>query len=185
MCDKITGWMVDEFQKLILTRCDEMRKIRRGSVLSGEPKILYVKAIYRPKRDAVQAIRNHFNSALENKLSRRHNHYIMNIEIPNYWFDHTNFLTAEGQLEFWRIFDKQIEEFDDHKDEDFLKPKPQIDNANRDRSREIQYRLPPPPPAGPAAKKRLPFSEPFESKPTRQTSSHTSNKQKIKAKHYK
>ena len=96
ICSEITKWLVDEIEDAVNDRKKQMKKIRHGSVMSNEPKIIYVKMVYRPKRSDIQALRNIFNFALENQLVNRHNHYILGVHTKNSDFDHTNCFTDKG-----------------------------------------------------------------------------------------
>ena len=113
MCEVITAWLVNNCHKAVQGMREAMKKLKPGSVLTGEPKMIYTKMIYKPCRDGVQAIRNNFNVALENVLCHTHNHYVLDISVPATSFDATNFLTAQGELQFWRSFYRQIQDFDE------------------------------------------------------------------------
>ena len=116
--------------------------------MSGEPKVIYTKMIYRPARDTIQAICNHFNIALENKLCSMHNHYFINIEVPHAMFDLTNFLTAKGRSYYWRLLDRHLEDLDNGKSDDF-KPQPKLHahKVHNSDNHQQRYRMPPPPPS--------------------------------------
>ena len=46
MCDEITDWLINAIEEEVFKRKNLMKKIRPGSVMAGEPKIVYVKMIY-------------------------------------------------------------------------------------------------------------------------------------------
>ena len=133
--------------------------------MSGEPKLVYVKMIYRPRKSNVQALRNIFNDALEDELVKHKNHFILNIRTKQSAFDHANFLTDAGAEAYWEELDKQIEMFDNNND--ILKPILQEDKQPKEDNSSQQYRLPPPPPAcphhyksgKPTAKRHLSFEQ--------------------------
>ena len=77
MCEAILPWLVNMNNKMILAHREDMKRLKPGAVLAGEPKVIYAKMIYRPKRDHIQAIRNQYNVALENALCKVHNHYVL------------------------------------------------------------------------------------------------------------
>ena len=115
--------------------------------MTGEPKVIYTKMIYRPARYTIQVIRNHFNIALENKLCSMHNHYFINIEVPHAMFDLTNFLTADGRSYYWKQLDRHLEDLDNGKSSD-LKSQPKL-HSHKGRNiddHQQRYRMPPPPP---------------------------------------
>ena len=157
MSQEITGWMVNEFNDQIKLWKKELREICLGAVLPGEPKVVYVKMIYCPRKDEIQAERNHFNTALENNLCGINNHYIMDIEVHGSMFDHTNCLTEQGQIEFWRVFDSNMRKLDEKINSKFMMPQHQEMSSKKHDNKLIdtnQYRLPPPPPQ---ARKKLSF----------------------------
>ena len=49
MIEGIVAWMVNEIEHVVLTHREKMKKVRKGSVMAGEPKLIYVKMMYRPK----------------------------------------------------------------------------------------------------------------------------------------
>ena len=70
--------------------------------MAGDPKIIFVKMIYRPIKNDVQSLRNIFNDALENALVSLHNNFIVSIQMQNNQFDHTkSCLTDRGIQQFW------------------------------------------------------------------------------------
>ena len=146
ICEAITDWLVSEVDDAILERRTAMKKIRRGSVLRGEPKIIYVKMIYRPVRNDAQGLRNIFNNALENRLVDMKDHFIINIETKHNQFDHTNCFTEEGLKAYWKDFDRAIELFDEKPDR--FRPVKQtskgIQTAASCNNHHEQFRLPPP-----------------------------------------
>ena len=143
--ESLCSWLTHETEKIILGRKDAMKKIKKGSVMRAEPKIVDVKMIYRPGCDKVQALRNHFNNALENTLTKLHNHYIIDVGVSPSGFDLTNYLTADGKFEFWSNLDRQLELFDDNPSD--FKPVPRALIKKKPKADTQQYRLPPPPPA--------------------------------------
>ena len=96
-------------------------------MFTGEPKIIYAKMMYRPQKTGVQAIRNIFNEALEQKLCHMSDHYIMEVNVRRSGFDRFNNLTASGEHEYWDKLDRTIEDFDI--DRIKLNPKPPMTEA--------------------------------------------------------
>ena len=125
MSQEITGWLINEVNDQVKLCKKELREVCLGAVLPGEPKLVYVKMIYHPRKDEIQAVHNHFNTALENNLCGMKNHYIMDIEVHSSMFDHTNCLTEQGQVEFWSIFDSNMRKLDEKYDEKFMIPQHQ------------------------------------------------------------
>ena len=144
ICHTISSWLVHEVNKNVSSRKEAMKKIRKGSVMRGEPKLVYVKMIYRPGRDEVQSLRNHFNIALENCLTKVSNHYIVDINVRYTGFDITNYLTATDKEDYWTLLDQQLQKLDENPDD--FKPIPQEEIPKPQSGNETRYRMPPPPP---------------------------------------
>ena len=111
-----------------------------GSIVSSEPKIIWVKTLYRSEfAKATHARADQFNNLLNNLLLNKKFHNIMSV---NSALNIAEFYTREDQLNdegcafFWKEIDKLLEKFD-YK-EISLKP--------RDFNDTHHYRMPPPPP---------------------------------------
>ena len=146
LCERVISWLVNTNNKAITARREELKRMKPGSVMAGEPKVVYTKMIYRPKGDKIQAIRNHFNVALENCLCKVHSHYIVDIAVQNTLFDLSNFLMADGQKSYWNCLDRQLQDFDEKRSNGLLKPIPQALIKKPKENFTEKFRMPPPPP---------------------------------------
>ena len=81
ICEANTTWLTNEIERAVTIKKEDMRSIRKGAVIESEPKIIYVKMIYRPTKNQVVAARNKFNDALEGALLSKHGHYIMELRL--------------------------------------------------------------------------------------------------------
>ena len=96
----------------------------------------------------VQALRNHFNIALENALVTKNSHFIADVDVHNTQFDGTNYLTEDGRKCYWRSLDATLRRFDANDKDTQLLPTRQM-HSIRHRSSNVQgqrFRMPPPPP---------------------------------------
>ena len=102
--------------KPLIAKKSEFRKKGPGAISSNEPKVIWVKMHNRPKgQSQLLAARNKFNNILENLLSTKSGHFIMDINdkvaVPQN-FSINNTLTSAGKEEFWWAVDRMIEVFD-------------------------------------------------------------------------
>ena len=117
---KCLNWIINCMERIIDARKNEFRKKKPGSIAPNEPKIIWVKMLDRPNKEFndLLSVRDKYNSILEDLLSTRCNHYIMDVNEEvchplHYTFHNT--LNDRGKNVFWEIIDCQIEEFDYHK----------------------------------------------------------------------
>ena len=74
------NWIILEMDKAVRAKKDELRKRRKGSVVSTEPKLIWVKTLNRPGvcSDLLKN-RPNFNDAMEKCLLNKSGHYIIDI----------------------------------------------------------------------------------------------------------
>ena len=81
---------------------DQLFKIKHGSVISSEPKFVWVKMLQRMEStDKILAVRRKFNDTLERLLAERTNHYIINVNPilrGKEYFTLNNELNGDGEL---------------------------------------------------------------------------------------
>ena len=46
VCEEIVAWMVNELDRAVESRKEDMKRLKKGSVLAAEPKFIYAKMIY-------------------------------------------------------------------------------------------------------------------------------------------
>ena len=93
--------MVSEINNVIEIRRDDLSRVKTGAVTHSEPKIVWIKMINRVGcYDKELAIRNKFNSILENELSGHSGHYVidLNQKLNDASLFSNNNLTKEGKV---------------------------------------------------------------------------------------
>ena len=141
----VINYLVKNITNLIETRKTDIRAIRTGATIEGEPKIIWTRIPFKPHKEKLLNLRNKYNAILEETLACFKACYMVEIEgLENEDYDFTNKLCAKGPNHFWHKFDKIIRQFDHNKD-DFLDRKV-ITNANlKQKSKEPRFILPRPP----------------------------------------
>ena len=121
----ITGrclsWLINNFEREIEAKKEQLRKKKPGSVSQNEPKIIWVKMLDTPNTtySDLMACRKKFNSILEEILAQKKNHFIIDINDVMFHKSHfrqTNILNARGKERFWDEINRQVEEFEYNKD---------------------------------------------------------------------
>ena len=120
---KGVSWLTHTLEQLIETKKEDIYNIRQGALVSGEPKLVWLRAFWRPNYNQdVDTMRVKFNDILEETLVSRKNSYILGITSEKAWFDRNGNLTNQGKIKLWQNIDQQIKAFDRH--EISLKPRP-------------------------------------------------------------
>ena len=146
---EMLDWMFEKMSEAIEDKRTQLRKIKEGSVVSSEPKYVWVKMLQRMRSyEKVLKVRNKFNTVLEKMLADRNNHYVID---PNpilrdaSYFTRHNDLNAEGGILFWKEIDECIKLFESRKLP--LRPRKDPENEPRtDSAAMMRFRMPPPPP---------------------------------------
>ena len=127
---KLIKHLVREIEKLIQICREDLATKKKGSVISTEPKVIYVKMLQRPQPSQFMLVRNKFNAILEETLSRYHYCYIMDIDkaLSTIAFGQGNQLTNDGAVAFWHELNQQIGAFD--RQDISLKPSPVVSQAH-------------------------------------------------------
>ena len=151
---KCTNWMLNNIERALDARKDEIRRRRPGALSPSEPKCIWIKMINRVNgQSELLSMRTKFNNVLEEQLANRHHHYIIDINevmAKSSNFTPNNFLSAIGKEVYWREVDKIIELFDAQKLS--LRPNPQSlptfdEGAICSKyNRNEKLKMPPPPP---------------------------------------
>ena len=92
----------------------DLQNLKPGAVVSTEPKLLWVKMIYRPGKEKLQKLRNKYNEILEENLANHKHCYIIDPDevMVNDHFNLSNRLVAESKITYWKFVDQQIKKFD-------------------------------------------------------------------------
>ena len=107
---------------IIIESCkDDLRCRKPGALHSSEPKLVWMKIFEQPnmKENQFCHVQEKFNNILENILSTKKNHYIMDISLhisfPANFFPRSSILNTRGKDVFWLETDRMLEEFDYNK----------------------------------------------------------------------
>ena len=141
---KVVSWLTSSIEQLIEIKKEDLFQKRRGTLTSGEPKIIWIKATERPADSKdTRLLKQKFNDILEETLVSMRHQYITsvgeNLKSPSL-SDFSNNLTNDGKVKIWQELDQQIHQFD--KQELLMKPRPVISQAQS----ETKRKLPKPPP---------------------------------------
>ena len=146
----ITTWLVNQFNCAVASRREKLKELRPGSVIHGEPRLIWKKIFNHPCKDKSLLLRAKFNAVLEETLCKHRHNYIWNIDQafighPNS-FDKTGYLNPTGKIALWNEFDDLLRAFD--RDPSKFKPLPVISKASPLPSQPDpnHYHLPPVPP---------------------------------------
>ena len=140
---KVISYLVKKICNIVETRKMDVRAKKVGAAMEGEPKLIWMKILYKPYKEKILNLCNKYNAILEETLTSFRSTYCMEIKSLNGSnFDATNKLTGYGAEEFWRLFNRKIKEFDRSKDE-FL-PKKVVTQVQQKASkhRELRFLLP-------------------------------------------
>ena len=118
---KCLNWLIKNIDIIIESRKDDLRHRKPGALHSSEPKLVWMKIFQRPnmKENQFHQVQDKFNNILEDILSTKKGHYIMDISphisFPANFFPRSSILNARGKDVFWLKTDCMLEEFDYNK----------------------------------------------------------------------
>ena len=127
-------WWVNQIEKTITAKKEDLHDKRPGAVTSLEPKVIWVKMIERPAQAAGWIVEQQekFNAILDETLFNTKKMYIMEIkDLDSGCFDNIANLNGRGKIRYWSNFDKQLKQYD--KQEISLKPTPVISNSIKEK----------------------------------------------------
>ena len=151
--------MVKEILKLMITamvrsveaKKEALYRCKPGALVDAEPKFIWVKMMKRLHGyDKILALHNKFNAQLEQLLSERRHHYIIDMDsrINNScMFTNINELNGEGRIEFWKEIDDAIRLFDARRLSLKLNPEPSKADNRYSSASQHHSKLPPIPPS--------------------------------------
>ena len=111
-------YIVKQFDLLIEHRKHDLTEKKRGAVIEGHPKIIWVRMLKRPQPVGGSTLnpfmlRGKFNSILEEQIQDGNgNHRIMSIDMQLSEYDNLGTLTAFEKSEFWKEIDRAMKKFD-------------------------------------------------------------------------
>ena len=115
MAERSMHWICNEIDKIFEICKDEYMHRKKGALIAGEPKIIWVKMLYRPNPSDCIKIRHKFNNALNDTLLLHKHTYLADVAVPTSNFDRCNNITPSGKEHFWRDLDAQLRDFDRQK----------------------------------------------------------------------
>ena len=124
-------WLVCNIKQAIDAKKDDLRHRKPGALHSSEPKIIWMKIFQCPGVNYahLNTVRHKFNCILEDILSTRKNHFIMEVSAkisdPANFFPGTSKLNDYGMELFWLETDRILESFDYDKDKLILQQQKQ------------------------------------------------------------
>ena len=128
-------WILNQFDRVLSIKKEELRKLQAGSITSSEPKIIWVTSLNRPS-DTREDDRSKkiYNTNLENLIFDRYGHYIMHVNNKlddSEYFNALNSLNARGKRRFWQSVDDNLEKFDFHRISLCPERKPEVHQGNQ------------------------------------------------------
>ena len=115
---KSLTYFINSIVSIIDTRKSAMRKVKAGSVATGEPRLIWVSFLSKPNYCKVMSLRRKYNKILEESLTMHSNCNILHpIPILKNNYDRFNNLSTNGKIEFWRDIDDQLRQFDKEHDQ--------------------------------------------------------------------
>ena len=111
---KVNGKFVNKIVDEINDRKAKLKKIKAGTVISGEPKLLWMGIIDKPQPDKVLSLRRKHNEILEETLSLHKNCYYITPDraVNRSDFDRNNNMTSAGKENYWKFIDAMVKKFD-------------------------------------------------------------------------
>ena len=112
----VLGWILTQVSRAIQSKKDMPSRHKQGAITSSEPKIIWAKMINRHTEfDKCLLVRTCFNNILEQLLSDRKNHFILDVthamDDPSF-LSPCNRLNDEGMAKYWHEVDRLIEKFE-------------------------------------------------------------------------
>ena len=116
LAEKAIKWMAKEITEKLNSRKEDLAKIRKGAVLSHQPKFVWVEMIDRIHvQDKYLAMRHKFNGAMHTVLADYSENYILSISRAMFdasLFSKEGKLNNRGKEKFWEQIDRKMHEFD-------------------------------------------------------------------------
>ena len=119
IAEDAVGWIITQMNRAIESKKDTMRRRKPGSVVTGQPKVIWVTMMNRMNAPCkMLAHRMKFNDAVEKHLAIHMNYYILDVApamMDSSYFDPRNRINSYGKAQFWLEIDQQLELFDKQK----------------------------------------------------------------------
>lgn len=107
------AYLVNVITSIVDDRKHQMCHVKAGSVIAGEPEIIWVSLLGKPYYDKVMSLRCKYNEILEETLAMYQNCFIIHpTPILKSDFDRSNNLTSNGKEAFWKDIDENLTRFE-------------------------------------------------------------------------
>ena len=141
VCVGVINWIMNEMDKVIQSKKDQLKQRKAGAIAAGEPKMIWVAMINRMNIcSKLLSVRSEFNKAIEACMANRSGHYFLDvaskIEELGY-FNQEHKLNEDGKTRLWKEIDYMIEKFDFQKIS--LRPASREELLCRDVAKEEQH----------------------------------------------
>ena len=118
MTAALVRWMVTNMLWAVGSKKEQLRMVKPGALISGEPKIIWVKMIKRLRGySKLLAVCNKFNQVMEKVLAAKKSQYLIDLSPAindSDLFTSANELNGDGRVTFWKELDNCLQLFDDH-----------------------------------------------------------------------
>ena len=139
------SWLVNSVENLVHSQKEDYYAKKPGAITPAEPKYIWINCLNWPHFDQVMRMaKDTFNFWLQESIHDRRHFYLIDIseQVTQYMFKKNGELSGQGQVQYWKAIDKNLEQFD--KQEISLKPISQLKNDQATRN-AASPRSPPPP----------------------------------------
>ena len=145
---KVLTAVITEIARTINRKKFEMKNKKAGSVVHGEPKLIWIKFWTNPCHERYKPLKSKFNAILEEILTDFKHTYILDVTPSRslgYNYDRNGNLTNASRAEFWHTINAILKKFD--RQEVSLKPVKVVSEVNeKEKSTHNRFALPRPPP---------------------------------------
>ena len=119
LATKAINWIMNQMSRAVQSKEENLKSRCPGNVISTEPKFIWVEMFNRiTDYTKLSSLRFKYNEALQEQISKRTKHYIMDIDeamADESFYDLTNHLNGQGVVHFWKEVDAQLKLFDQRK----------------------------------------------------------------------
>ena len=108
--------MIAQMTRAITAKKEYLYKIQPGSVISTEPKLVWIKMLqHMATYEKILTVHSKYNAMLECILAEKRDHYVIDINPilrDAAYFNRNNELNGEGRVLHWKEIDECIKMFD-------------------------------------------------------------------------
>ena len=107
--------MITEIMRLLETKKEDMRNKKAGSIITAEPKTIWLKYADSPVRERDSILKDKLNVILEETLTKFKHTYILDVSpvmSMSINSDRNANFTNQGKANLWRYMNQTIKKFD-------------------------------------------------------------------------